>query len=58
MFQIQVIDASVSRQDSREKFVDNLFDVLLVDTFPELPKGQAFDVCAHQLRSLIFIPRI
>jgi uncharacterized protein with NRDE domain len=54
----QAIDASVSRQDSREKLVDSLFDVLLIDTFPELPKGQAFDVYAHQMRSSIFIPRI
>jgi uncharacterized protein with NRDE domain len=54
----QAFYASVSKQDSREKLVDSLFDVLLIDTFPELAKGQAFDVYAHQMRSSIFIPRI
>jgi uncharacterized protein with NRDE domain len=38
--------------------LDSLFDVLLVDTFPELSRGQVFDVYAHQMRSSILIPRI
>jgi hypothetical protein len=54
----QAIDASILRQDLRERFVDSLFDVLLVDTFPELSRGQVFDVYAHQMRSSIFVPRI
>jgi hypothetical protein len=33
------IDASVLRQDLRERFVDSLFEVLPVDTFAELSRG-------------------
>jgi uncharacterized protein with NRDE domain len=54
----QAIDASVLRQDLRERSVDSLFDVLLVDTFPELCRGQMFDMYAHHMRGSIFIPRI
>jgi uncharacterized protein with NRDE domain len=53
-----VINISVTRQDSQDRFVDSLFDVLSFDTFPKLPKGQKFDVYAREMRNSIFIPRI
>jgi uncharacterized protein with NRDE domain len=53
-----VINISVTRQDSQDKFVDCLFDLLSFDTFPELPNGQKFDVYAKEMRNSIFIPRI
>jgi uncharacterized protein with NRDE domain len=53
-----VINISVTRQDSQDRFVDSLFDVLSFDTFPKLPKGQNFDVYAREMRNSIFIPRI
>jgi uncharacterized protein with NRDE domain len=54
----KAINISASRQDSRERFTDSLVQVLLIDTFPNLPKGQGFDVYANQMRCSIFIPRI
>lgn len=54
----QAINASVTRQDSQEHFVKSLFDVLHVDTFPKLPKGEDFLVYARQMRNSIFIPRV
>jgi uncharacterized protein with NRDE domain len=54
----KAVNFNVSRQDSRERFMDSLFQVLLIDTFPNLPKGQGFDVYANQMRCSISIPRI
>jgi uncharacterized protein with NRDE domain len=54
----QAINASVTRQDSQERFVESLFAVLQVDTFPKLPKGEDFTVYALQMRNSIFIPRV
>lgn len=54
----QAINASVTRKDSQEHFIKSLFDVLRVDTFPKLPKGEDFLVYARQMRNSIFIPRV
>lgn len=54
----QAINASVTRQESQERLVESLFDVLHVDTFPKLPKGEDFLVYARQMRNSIFIPRV
>ncbi|KAM0720943.1 hypothetical protein Q7P37_003228 [Cladosporium fusiforme] len=54
----QAVDSSVSRHDSQEKFIASLFDVLSVDTFPKLPRGEEFAVYASQMRNSIFIPRV
>jgi uncharacterized protein with NRDE domain len=54
----QAVNASASRQDSQERFIQSLFDVLSVDTFPKLPKGEDFTVYASQMRNSIFIPRV
>ncbi|GAB7323607.1 hypothetical protein MBLNU13_g07098t1 [Cladosporium sp. NU13] len=54
----QAINASVTREDSQEHFIESLFDVLRVDTFPKLPKGEDFLVYARQMRNSIFIPRV
>jgi uncharacterized protein with NRDE domain len=35
-----------------------LFDVLRVDTFPKLPKGEDFATYSRQMRNSIFIPRV
>lgn len=54
----QAVNASVTRKDSQERFIESLFDVLRVDTFPNLPKGEDFLVYARQMRNSIFIPRV
>lgn len=54
----QAVNASASRHDSQEKFVNSLFDVLSVDMFPKLPSGEDFAVYARQMRNSIFIPRV
>jgi len=54
----QAINASVTRKDSQQRFIESLFDVLHVDTFPKLPKGEDFTVYARQMRNSIFIPRV
>lgn len=54
----QAVNSSVSRQDSQERLVASLFDVLSVDTFPKLPKGEDFQVYSRQMRNSIFIPRV
>lgn len=54
----QAVNASVTRQDSQERFIESLFDLLHVDTFPKLPKGEDFTVYARQMRNSIFIPRV
>ena len=54
----QAINASVTRKDSQEHFIKSLFDVLRVDTFPKLPKGEDFSTYSRQMRNSIFIPRV
>jgi uncharacterized protein with NRDE domain len=54
----QAINASVTRKDSHEHFINSLFDVLSVDTFPKLPKGEDFATYSRQMRNSIFIPRV
>jgi uncharacterized protein with NRDE domain len=54
----QAINASVTRKDSRERLIESLFDVLRVDTFPKLPKGEDFATYSRQMRNSIFIPRV
>lgn len=54
----QAVNSSVSRQDSQERFIESLFDVLKVNTFPNLPRGEDFTVYARQMRNSIFIPRV
>lgn len=54
----QAINASVTRQDTQERLIESLFDILHVDTFPKLPKGEDFTVYARQMRNSIFIPRV
>lgn len=54
----QAVNASATRQDSQERLIDSLFDVLKVDTFPQLPQGEDFNTYARQMRNSIFIPRV
>jgi uncharacterized protein with NRDE domain len=54
----QAINASVTRRDSQERLIESLFDVLRVNTFPKLAKGEDFNVYARQMRNSIFIPRV
>jgi uncharacterized protein with NRDE domain len=54
----QAVNASVTRKDTQERLIESLFDVLRVDTFPKLPKGEDFTVYARQMRNSIFIPRV
>jgi uncharacterized protein with NRDE domain len=54
----QAINASVTRKDSQEHFINSLFDVLSVNTFPKLPKGEDFATYSRRMRNSIFIPRV
>jgi len=54
----QAVNASATRQDSKERLLESLFAVLKVDTYPKFPKREEFTVYARQMRNSIFIPRV
>lgn len=54
----QAVDASATRQDSKDRLIESLFAVLRVDTYPKFPKREDFTVYARQMRNSIFIPRV
>ena len=54
----QAVNASSTRQDSKERLIESLFAVLKVDTYPKFPQRQEFPVYARQMRNSIFIPRV
>ena len=54
----QAVNASATRQDSKERLIESLFGVLRVDMYPKLPKHEDFAVYARQMRNSIFIPRV
>lgn len=54
----QSISSSAARQDPEDRLIASLFDVLSVNTFPQVPKGEDFNVYARQMRNSIFIPHV
>jgi len=55
----QAISANVSRgDDSQEKFIERLFDILSIDTLPRPKPGEPFQTFTRQLRNSIFIPPV
>jgi uncharacterized protein with NRDE domain len=54
----QAVNASSTRQDSKDRLIESLFAVLKVDTYPKIPQRQDFTVYARQMRNSIFIPRV
>jgi len=54
----QAVNASSTRQNSKERLIESLFDVLRVDTYPKIPEREDFAVYARQMRNSIFIPRV
>ncbi|KAL8785289.1 MAG: hypothetical protein Q9195_008708 [Heterodermia aff. obscurata] len=52
------IDRSVARKDDKRKFVEEMMDLLSIDTLPKKDKGQSWDVFIKELRLSILIPRI
>lgn len=54
----QVIENSVSHHGSKASLIENLFQLLSVDTLPKKPKGAGWETYVRELRKSIFIPVI
>lgn len=54
----ELIHDHVAGDSSKEDLVEQLFEVLSVDTLPERKQGDDWDTYVYQLRNSILIPRI
>ena len=54
----QAIEDSVSHHGSKARLVEDLFQLLSVDTLPKRPKGLVWESYVKELRNSIFIPVI
>jgi uncharacterized protein with NRDE domain len=54
----QAVNASATRNDSKDRLIESLFAVLRVDTYPKFPQREEFAVYARHMRNSIFIPRV
>lgn len=54
----QAVTANVTRGDSKQKFINSLFDVLCVDALPKRKTGESWMSFVRQLRNSILIPPI
>ena len=54
----QAIEDSISHHGSKANLIENLFQLLSVDTLPKKPKGVGWETYVRELRKSIFIPVI
>ena len=54
----QAIEDNVSQHDSKARLIENLFQLLSVDTLPKKPKGLGWESYVKELRKSIFVPVI
>ena len=54
----QAVKDSVSRHGSKARLIEDLFQLLSVDTLPKKTKGQVWESYVRELRKSIFIPVI
>ena len=54
----QAIEDSISHHGSQASLIENLFQLLSVDTLPKRPKGMVWESYNRELRKSIFIPVI
>ena len=54
----QAIEDSISHHGSRGRLIEDLFQILSVDTLPKRPKGSVWESYVKELRKSIFIPVI
>ena len=52
------IARSVARKDTKKEFVEEMMDLLSIDTLPKGKKGQSWDARVKDLRLSILIPRL
>ncbi|CAK4030534.1 Hypothetical predicted protein [Lecanosticta acicola] len=52
----QAINASVTRKDSQETFIEHLFDILCVDALPKRKNEEDWDMFVRHMRNSIMIP--
>ncbi|EMC92866.1 hypothetical protein BAUCODRAFT_37782 [Baudoinia panamericana UAMH 10762] len=54
----EAIQANIDRGEDQQKFIDDLFHILSVDTFPQVQPGEPFALYARQMRNTIFVPPV
>ena len=54
----QAIEDSISHHGSKANLIENLFQLLSVDTLPKKPRGADWEIYVRELRKSIFIPVI